>query len=293
MKNRKHRVEHFLMYDYIGVEAHLKKMATKGWQLVEIEGAYWTYERKEAEKLRYAVVYIPDASEYDPLPAAETSPLDKESEESGWKKVADWAQMQIFCTADMDEPSMVTDEALRLDTIGKTMRKNYLLNQVLALLLFSLQLYLRINHVLYDSGNLWNVRLDVLMSVLSISAIAFLLIDAGYFWGWYHLSKKSIAAGGTCVRVRGHKYLSRFFLGEVIVLAVLICIVTWDSSGALALTMFIGIFLISVIAQKLRMVLRENGTDRGSNQIATTVVGICLILFLFVVLTIIYMEKIR
>lgn len=75
-----------LMYDYIGVETHLKKMAAKGWQLVEIEGAYWTYERKEAEKLRYAVVYIPDASEYHPIPATETSPLDKESEESGWKK---------------------------------------------------------------------------------------------------------------------------------------------------------------------------------------------------------------
>ena len=45
MKTRKRRIEFFSFYNHTGIEAHLTKMANKGWLIESISNLYWTYRR--------------------------------------------------------------------------------------------------------------------------------------------------------------------------------------------------------------------------------------------------------
>ena len=55
MKDRKRRFETFSFYDRTGIEAHLKKMAEKGWMISEMTTLGWIYKRVEPESLTFAV----------------------------------------------------------------------------------------------------------------------------------------------------------------------------------------------------------------------------------------------
>ena len=57
MKDRKRRFETFSFYDRTGIEAHLKKMAEKGWMISEMTTLGWIYKRVEPESLTFAVSY--------------------------------------------------------------------------------------------------------------------------------------------------------------------------------------------------------------------------------------------
>ena len=50
MSERRRRFENFALYDYQGVEAHLSRMAAKGWRLEKAGNSLWTY--RQAEPLR-------------------------------------------------------------------------------------------------------------------------------------------------------------------------------------------------------------------------------------------------
>ena len=45
MKDRKKRVEMFSFYDHTGIEAHLQRMAGRGWLLDKIGAFGWEYRQ--------------------------------------------------------------------------------------------------------------------------------------------------------------------------------------------------------------------------------------------------------
>ena len=58
MKDRKRRFETFSFYDRTGIEAHLKKMAEKGWMISEMTTLGWIFNRVEQESLNFAVRFF-------------------------------------------------------------------------------------------------------------------------------------------------------------------------------------------------------------------------------------------
>ena len=57
------------LYDHTGFERQLEALALKGWKLEKCGGFLgWKFRKIEPAKLRYKVVYFPDASEFDPAP---------------------------------------------------------------------------------------------------------------------------------------------------------------------------------------------------------------------------------
>lgn len=88
----------FSFYDPRTIEKKLEEMAAKGWMIRKTGNLFWTYERTEPQKLRFAVTYFPGASELDPRPSEKQ--LDKEAfcAQDGWELVLRWDAMQIFCT---------------------------------------------------------------------------------------------------------------------------------------------------------------------------------------------------
>lgn len=100
MSERKRRFENFALYDYQGVEAHLSRMAAKGWRLEKAGNSLWTYRQAEPAEVRYAVTYSHRVSQFDPVPTEEQEVLEDLCEAAGWSFVCDWNQMQIFASED-------------------------------------------------------------------------------------------------------------------------------------------------------------------------------------------------
>lgn len=60
MRNQKYRIETFSFYDHSGIEAHLSRMARKGWMIQSISNGFWTYRKAEPRNLHFAVTVFPE-----------------------------------------------------------------------------------------------------------------------------------------------------------------------------------------------------------------------------------------
>ena len=148
MKERKkYRLETFQLYDYSGIEAHLTKMARKGWILEKVGALCWKYRRIEPQELEFSITYYPDASVYDPGPTASQERLYDMCEEMGWDFVGEWWQMQIFsrpvATAaggpeTASQIPLETDPEVKLANIQRTMRRSAGAGNIASLLMIPL-----------------------------------------------------------------------------------------------------------------------------------------------------------
>ena len=135
MKDVKYRWNTLCLYDYRSVEDHLSAMAAQGWRLEKAGNTLWKYRRADPAPVRYAVTYNVGASQFNPGPTEGQESLEELCNAAGWTKVCDWAQAQIFFTEDKNAVSLETDEALRLQNIHRSMRKNFLPSNLVLLLI--------------------------------------------------------------------------------------------------------------------------------------------------------------
>ena len=149
MRDVKYRLETFTLYDYRGVERHLEAMEAKGWRL-EKTGNLWKYRRTEPRKVHYAVTYVPEASEFNPAPTAGQENLAELCAAAGWEKAADWFQMQIFRSEQPDPMPLETEEAVRLEVLQRSIRKNFLPSSLLLTVLGAVML----------AQQIWSIRQD-------------------------------------------------------------------------------------------------------------------------------------
>ena len=98
MGKYKYQILNFNLFDYMGVEAHLEKMAAKGWRFESVIGVFWKFLKSEPKKLKYSVSYLKKHSEFAPAPSEEQMDMEAYCREAGWWKAGNWMQMQIFCT---------------------------------------------------------------------------------------------------------------------------------------------------------------------------------------------------
>ena len=198
MKSTKYCMENLFLYDYKHVEEHLSAMAAKGWRLESIGARLWKYRRAEPGKVRYAVTYIQDASQFNPGPTERQQTLKELCAAAGWEKVCDWFQMQIYCSEAEDPVPLETEESVRLETVHRSMKRNYLPSNTVFLILslavsvwFVCTLAADPLRILENSAYLFIGPLLFLLS-------AILSITLGLYWRWYRRSSRSVAQGGPC-----------------------------------------------------------------------------------------------
>ena len=122
ISDTRYQLSLFAMFDYESVEKRLEKMAAKGWEIENTGIFFWKYRRTTPQKKNYAVVFSKDASEYNPCPTDGQHLLRKLCNYDGWEKEAEWKQMEIFST-DNVEKNLETDEMVRLSSIRRAMKK--------------------------------------------------------------------------------------------------------------------------------------------------------------------------
>lgn len=200
MLRTKRRMEFFAFYDDQGIARHLERMAGKGWLIERINNYFWTYRKIEPQRLRFAVTYFPEASDFNPGPTENQQTFLECCESAGWQFAAQWCQMQIFCSENPAAVPLETDEFSRLQNIHRCMRKNFLPGNIVILIMLGILLGLQLLSVPRDLLSLLaeNARLiTVTMLLLAILSEAGMLL--GYYF-WRGRSLRSVANGGSCAR---------------------------------------------------------------------------------------------
>lgn len=123
MKHR-YSVNLYSFYDQHGIADKLARMAAKGWMIQQMGNFLWKYRRCEPAPLRFAVVYQPGVSVYDPAPDPRQQETSDLCASQGWTQVTRWGAMQVFATAAPDAPPLETDPVAQVETIHRAMRKS-------------------------------------------------------------------------------------------------------------------------------------------------------------------------
>ena len=102
-RQKKQEINLYAYYDHAGIVRHLEDMARQGW--------------------RYAVVYFPKASQFDPEPPAEQREFWELCKATGWELVTNRYQMQIFRNPAPDAIPIETDPVVQVENVRAAMKK--------------------------------------------------------------------------------------------------------------------------------------------------------------------------
>lgn len=276
MLKTRRRMEFFAFYDDQGIARHLERMAQKGWMIERINNYFWTYRRIEPQRLRFAVTYFPEASDFNPGPTENQQTFQEYCESAGWRFAVQWCQMQIFYSENPDAVPLETEEPIRLQNIHRCMRKNFLPGNIAVMILMTILLLLQMVSVPRDLLSLLaeNTRL-ITVTLLLLAILSEVGMLLGYYF-WRGRSLRSVANGGSCARSgRFQHWLGRPVWLLVILLAALY-LYRVGSYWLLVLICAVVLSGISALTLAARAIMRKKGFAKETNIAATAV----LILFL-------------
>lgn len=280
MRNTNYRAETFSPFDLQGTEEHLSAMAAQGWRLESIGRFFWRYRRAEPAGVHYAVACPPAAGESGDL--GERLYFEELCAAAGWKKVTDWAALQIYANEAENPIPLETDEAIRLESVHQSMRRTYLRtcwnNLIYDLLLF-----------LFWLSNLWTRLHTMLLSnfILGVPLVCLLMAAvnalsiAGYV-SWYRRSLRSAEEGGGLAAVpRSYRIVNRL-PAVILVLLFLIPLplefLTRNAeSGFILMVGVITSVLSAALAWGANRFLEKRGCD-GYTRAAAMVLGLLALL---------------
>ena len=170
MREKKRCIQQFTFYDKTGIQAYLEAQAEKGWMLEKISFC-WVFHRIRPAKIHFSVTYFPKKSVFEAEPTEDQRLFWDFCEHAGWKLAATNEQMQIFYNEKENPVPIETDAVLEVEKIHSSAKKTFLLNYVVLLLIFLLQMGSRISKLHRDPFN-----------ILADNAVLLLLL------GWTGLS---------------------------------------------------------------------------------------------------------
>lgn len=282
MKDTKYRRENLCIYDYRGVEEHLSAMAAKGWRLESIGARLWKYRRGKAANIRYAVTYSEGASQFNPGPTEGQQSLAELCEAAGWEKVCDWFQMQIFCTEDPNAVPLETDEAIRLEVIHRSMRKNFLPSNIVILAVGLLLSVLFLGTLFTNPLRIFERNVSFLTGPLFVLLVVLEVYTLFHYYGWRKKSLRSVAEGGSCapINTKAYQRLNRAGLCLVYtVVAVYLLMEFFSGNRGIILFGAFYLLLLALLVFLLRRttaLLRSLNASKGLNMLGTLLVDVLL-----------------
>lgn len=276
MSTVKRVFSNFSFYDHTAIEKKLEQMAAKGWMIRKAGSLFWTYEKIQPQKLRFAVTYFPSASEFDPYPSDKQ--LEKESlcAQDGWRLVLRWDAMQIFCTDREDAVPIETDPIPQVENIHRTMKKKLLTGQLFALVVILWYLYLQISQLRQDPVDYLSSTGHLFTAPVWLLLLLVILLEIGTYFRWRRKAEQA-AEEGIFLPVRANPWL---IWGPIALAAVFLLLSFLDSDTPLPLLACIALLMgvISFSANRLMGWMKKKGIPRTVN-LAVSCICI-LVLFL-------------
>lgn len=195
MGETKRRILQFAFYDKTGIQTYLENQAVQGWMLQKISYG-WVFRRITPKKLHFFVTYFPGKSVFDADGSEEQKRFWEFCEHAGWKLAATNEQMQIFYNEAEEPVPIETDAVVEVEKIRRSAGKSFLLPYGMLLLLFLLQIGMRIERMHYNPLGIVedDVELLILFSWCLLGVYVFREI-AGYFF-WYRKAVRMAEAEG-------------------------------------------------------------------------------------------------
>ncbi len=286
MKNTKRETPMFSFYNYTSIERHLEKRAREGWRLVRADKGSWLYRRMEPKDLHYAVVYFPNSSQFDPGPTEGQQMLRDYCLAAGWEPVTDWGQAQIYCNPQPDPVPIETEPSIQLDTIRRTMRRNFLPAALSSVALFLFFIGMQMSNLWRDPAEYLSTPSNLFLLFGIFLGLLANLSEVGSYAAWLIRSKRSIAEGGGCVPAVGHPWLTRGLLA-VMLLAVLCQILSMANAAMFGFMVFdlLGMAGIFYVTWRIQSSMKRRKFSRNVNRTVTMVSVAVLSTLLLVVLT--------
>jgi hypothetical protein len=195
MKNTKRLM--LMNYNYYKeIEKKLELYAKKGLFLEKMGPYFWTFKKTEPQNLKYTVTYFAEGSVFNPHPTDNQQTYFDYAKAAGWDFVCEYNQMQIFCSSLENPPEFETDEKEKLENIHKCMKKSFVISQLLMLLVFALNLFLRLNSLKRNPTDFLSSNIDLAALLMFISIILYSSYTLINYFMWYNKSKKSVDMGG-------------------------------------------------------------------------------------------------
>lgn len=275
MKDTKHQLIPFSLYDLTGMETHLEKMAQKGWLLDKVSALGWRYHRIEPRKLRFTVSYCHRASAYDPEPTEEVQTFYDFCAHTGWRLAAEFGSMQVFYNDQEDPTPIDTDPGMEIQMVGREVRKA-LPAQILLLLLGFWMGGSWCYSLIYQPIDLLASPTNLFTGACWLSLFAWSAADMLTYFLWRRKAKRA-AERGEFVPTRGCHRILQVVLA-LAVLGILYYFTAARLPGLRILTaiMVLGFAALFLAVNGTKDFLKKRKVSRRKNQAATIAVDMLL-----------------
>ena len=285
MKNTKRQFKTFSFFDFDGITAHMEKMAADGWMLEQSTNRYWIYRRTEPKKLKFAVTYFPQASEFDPHPTEELQAFNEFCQSAGWKPAASMAQMQIFYNENEDPIPIETDPMVQVDTIHKAMKKNFIPSSLLMIAVSLMILCMNVAKFIASPVSVLSSNADFFVSFSYIMLFLISAVEMGQYYIW---RKKAIQLAEEGLSIPSGKTAKLFQTVVLAVMLIMLVIYAVMSLGIISPWLLFTIFAIfggsGVAAFYLKEFLRKKNVSRHLNMALTFGTIIAVTIFMVFIL---------
>ena len=208
MKNTKRLM--LMNYNYYKeIEKKLELYAKKGLVLEKMGPYFWTFKKTEPQNLKYTVTYFAEGSVFNPHPTDNQQTYFDYAKAAGWDFVCEYNQMQIFCSSLENPPEFETDEKEKLENIHKCMKKSFVASQLFMLVVFALNLFLRLTSLKRNPTDFLSSNVDLAALLMFFSIILYSSYTLINYFMWYNKSKKSVAMG--CSIIENFNKTQRYF----------------------------------------------------------------------------------
>ncbi len=264
-------------YDYTGMACHFEERAQQGWLLEKMGGLLWHYRKIEPRRLKFAVTYFPDVTGFEPGTPMGNSRMRDFCQQAGWILAADPGKFQVYYHEDPNAVELETEPQIQVETIHKTMKKNFLPSYYLLMLCGLLQICTQIPRlspgypfheglVDYLSGYGW----IVLLAWTGLMGIY--LFEVGRYHLWLRKARHR-AEDGLMTPSPGSRGVQSF---AILLLAAILAAML-SSDGSLAMSALGWMLVATVIPIVLSKLFKRFRMPAKWNRVAT--VGITMVLF--------------
>lgn len=205
----------FMNYNYYKeIEQKLEDYAKKGLLLEKTGSFFWTFKKTEPQNLKYTLTYFTESSVFNPHPTDNQQTYFEYAKAAGWDFICEYGKMQIFSSSLENPTAFETDEKEKLDNIHNCMKKSFVISQILMILVFLLNLFLRLSSLKRHPADFLSSNLDLATLLMFSIIILYSCYGLINYYSWYNKSKKSIAIGGAIINNfnKSRKYFDIIYL---------------------------------------------------------------------------------
>ncbi len=214
----------YAMYHTSDIERKLEQYAEEGLFLTKIGSTLWTFEKGEPKKTKYTVTYFSEGSMFNPDYTDNQLTYFEYAEQSGWKHVSSFHLMQVFSSQEENPVPFETDEREKLDNIKKCMKKSFIPNMIMLLVIFCLNSAMQFTTMLSSPSSFFSNNLGIAALLSSLTVIFQQIVVLNSYRNWCVKSERSVSQGGKCYDKGGEAIMrfNRWLLLWVLVLVTVI-----------------------------------------------------------------------